>query len=184
MPLLTSWCVNIDTTIDPIDLMWFLTFFPSHHCPWLSNREVDINNPSRSPTGRRWRSGNDGQGRRRNGRDVRSRRRTQNQGRGGAGMAMGSLVLGVVGRNSLVERGGGRLRSRWWRRRRRGQRHGREARGSCQRAAERDERGSRQCQQEGRTIPCKTLGEFRLWGNAGAMMMLAFEIFLFVKNII
>ncbi len=49
-----------------------------------------------------------GQGRRRIGRDARSRRRTQNQGRGGAGMLMGSLVLGVVGRNSIVERGGGR----------------------------------------------------------------------------
>jgi hypothetical protein len=31
---------------------------------------------------------------------MRSRRRTQNQGRGGAGMAMRSLVLGIVGRNS------------------------------------------------------------------------------------
>jgi hypothetical protein len=51
----------------------------------------------------RW---SDGQGRRRNGRDVRSRRRMQNQGRGGAGMLMGSLVLGIVGRNLLVERGG------------------------------------------------------------------------------
>jgi hypothetical protein len=52
-----------------------------------------------------------GQGRRRNGQDARSRRRTQNQGRGGAGMLMGSLVLGIVGRNSLVERGGGQLLS-------------------------------------------------------------------------
>ncbi len=50
----------------------------------------------------------DGQGRRRNKRDARSRRRMQNQGRGGAGMLMGSLLLGVAGRNSLVERGGGR----------------------------------------------------------------------------
>jgi hypothetical protein len=49
----------------------------------------------------------DGQGRRRNGQDARSRRRTQNQGRGGAGMLMGSLMLGVIGRNLLVERGGG-----------------------------------------------------------------------------
>jgi hypothetical protein len=57
----------------------------------------------------RW---SDGQGRRRNGQDVRSRRRTQNQGRGGVGMSMGSLVLGVVGRNSLIEKGGGRLLSR------------------------------------------------------------------------
>jgi hypothetical protein len=48
-----------------------------------------------------------GQGRRRNGQEARSRRRMQNQGRGGAGMLMGSLVLGVVGRNLLVERGGG-----------------------------------------------------------------------------
>ncbi len=56
--------------------------------------------------GRRWRSGNNGQGRRRNGQDARSRRRTQNQERGGAGMVMGSLVLGNVGRNLLVERGG------------------------------------------------------------------------------
>ena len=23
--------MKIDTTIDPIDWMWFLTFFPSHH---------------------------------------------------------------------------------------------------------------------------------------------------------
>jgi hypothetical protein len=73
---------------------------------------------SRAPMGRRWRSGNDGQGRRRNGRDARSRRRTQNQGRGGVGMAMGSLVLGVVGRNLLMEKGGGRLRSRRRRRQR------------------------------------------------------------------
>jgi hypothetical protein len=58
----------------------------------------------------RWSSG---QGRRRNGRDARSRRRMQNQGRGGAGMLMGSLVLGIVGRNSLMERGGGRSLSRW-----------------------------------------------------------------------
>jgi hypothetical protein len=55
----------------------------------------------------------DGQGRRRNGRDVRSRRRTQNQERGGAGMSMGSLVLGVVRRNLLMERGGGQWLS--WR---------------------------------------------------------------------
>jgi hypothetical protein len=48
-----------------------------------------------------------GQGRRRNGQDTRSRRRTQNQRRGGAGILMGSLVLGVVRRNLLVERGGG-----------------------------------------------------------------------------
>jgi hypothetical protein len=47
------------------------------------------------------------QGRRRNGQDARSRRRMQNQGRGGAGMLMGSLVPGVVGRNLLVERGSG-----------------------------------------------------------------------------
>jgi hypothetical protein len=52
----------------------------------------------------RW---SNGQGRRRNGRDARSRRRRQNQGRGGVGMLMGSLVLGVVGRNLLMERGGG-----------------------------------------------------------------------------
>ncbi len=55
----------------------------------------------------------DGHGRRRNGRDTRSRRRTQNLERGGAGMSMGSLVLGVVGRNLLVERGGGQSLSRW-----------------------------------------------------------------------
>jgi hypothetical protein len=54
----------------------------------------------------------DGQGRRRNGRDARSRRRTQNQGRGGAEMLMGSLMLGVIGRNLLVERGGGQSLSR------------------------------------------------------------------------
>jgi hypothetical protein len=36
--------VNIDTTINPIDWMWFLTFFPSHHRTLISNREVDINN--------------------------------------------------------------------------------------------------------------------------------------------
>jgi hypothetical protein len=54
----------------------------------------------------------DGQGRRRNGRDGRSRKRTQNQGGGGAEMSMGSLVLGLVGRNLLVERGGGRSLSR------------------------------------------------------------------------
>jgi hypothetical protein len=53
-----------------------------------------------------------GQGRRRNGRDARSRRRMQNQGRGGAGMSMGSLVLGVVGRNLLVKKGGGQSLSR------------------------------------------------------------------------
>jgi hypothetical protein len=52
------------------------------------------------------------QGRRRNGRDVRSRRRMRDKGRGGVGMSMGSLVLGIVGRNSLVERGGGRSLSR------------------------------------------------------------------------
>jgi hypothetical protein len=39
--------MKIDTTIDPIDWMWFLTFFPSHHCPLLSNQEVDIINQSR-----------------------------------------------------------------------------------------------------------------------------------------
>jgi hypothetical protein len=33
-------------------------------------------------------------------------------------------------------------------------------------------------------IPCKTLGEFGSRGHAGGMMILAFEIFLFVKNII
>ncbi len=64
-----------------------------------------------APTGRRWRSRNNGQGRRRNRQDVRSRRRTQNQWRGGVGMAMGSLVLNIVGRNLLVERGGGKLQS-------------------------------------------------------------------------
>jgi hypothetical protein len=53
----------------------------------------------------RW---SDGQGRRRNGRDARSRKRLQNQGRGGAGKLMGSLMLGVVRRNLLVERSGGR----------------------------------------------------------------------------
>jgi hypothetical protein len=56
-------------------------------------------------------------------------------------------------------------------------RHVREARGSRQRAAEIDERGSRQCRREGRMIPCKMLGEFGSRGHAGAMMMLAFEIF-------
>ncbi len=81
---------------DPIDWMWFLTFFPSYHCPFLSMQQVNINNPSWSPTGRRWRSGNNGQGKRRNGQDARSRRRTQNQGRGGAGMAMGSGGSGVL----------------------------------------------------------------------------------------
>jgi hypothetical protein len=50
-----------------------------------------------------------GQGRRRNGRDTRSRRRMQNQGRGGAGMSMGSLVFIDIGRNLLMERGGRRL---------------------------------------------------------------------------
>ncbi len=139
---------------------------------------------SRAPTGRRWRSGNDGQGRRRDGREARSRSRTRNQGRGGAGMAMamGSLLLDVVGSNSVVERGGGRSRSR--RRRRRGRWHGREARGSHQRAAERDNRGSRRCRREGRTIPWKTLVEFGSRGHVGAMMILAFDFFLFVKNII
>jgi hypothetical protein len=42
----------------------------------------------------RW---SDGQGRRRNGQDARSRRRTQNQGRGGAGISMGSLGLASLG---------------------------------------------------------------------------------------
>jgi hypothetical protein len=28
--------VNIDTTIDTIDWMWFLTLFPSHHCVAMS----------------------------------------------------------------------------------------------------------------------------------------------------
>jgi hypothetical protein len=65
----------------------------------------------------------DGQGRRRNGRDARSRRRTQNQGRGEAGMSMGSLVLGVIGRNLLVERGGKQLQLRRWQRQRQGRRH-------------------------------------------------------------
>ncbi len=51
----------------------------------------------------------DGQERRRNGQDARSRRRMQNQGRRGVVMLMGSLVLGVVGMNSLVERGRGHL---------------------------------------------------------------------------
>jgi hypothetical protein len=102
-------------------------------------------------------------------------------GRGGVGMAMGSLVLGVVGRNLLVERGGGRLQSQRWRQRWQGQRHRQEACRSCQRAAEQEERGSRQCQQEGRTIPCKTLGEFGSRGNAGVMMMLAFKIYLFIN---
>jgi hypothetical protein len=50
-----------------------------------------------------------GQGRRRNGQDTRSRRRMKNQGRGGAGMLMESLMLGVIGRNLLGERGGGQL---------------------------------------------------------------------------
>jgi hypothetical protein len=58
----------------------------------------------------RW---SDGKGRRRNGQVAKSRRRRQDQGRRGAGMLMGSLVLGVVGRNLLVERGGRRLLS--WR---------------------------------------------------------------------
>jgi hypothetical protein len=55
----------------------------------------------------------DGQGRSRNGREVRSRRSMQNQGRGGAGMLMGSLMLGVIGRNLLVERGSGQSLLRW-----------------------------------------------------------------------
>jgi hypothetical protein len=54
----------------------------------------------------RW---SNGQGRKRNGQDARSRRRTQNQGRGEAGTLMGGLMLGVVGRNLLMERGRGRL---------------------------------------------------------------------------
>ncbi len=58
-----------------------------------------------------WEGWSDWQGRRRNGQDARSRRRTQNQGRGGVGMLIGSLVLSIVGRNSLLERGGGRLLS-------------------------------------------------------------------------
>ncbi len=32
LPLLTSWCVKIDTTINLIDWMWFLTLFLPHHC--------------------------------------------------------------------------------------------------------------------------------------------------------
>jgi hypothetical protein len=36
LPLSTPWCVKIDTTIDLIDWMWFLTFFPSHHCVAIS----------------------------------------------------------------------------------------------------------------------------------------------------
>jgi hypothetical protein len=59
----------------------------------------------------RW---SDGQGRRRNGWDARSKRRARNQRRGGAGMSMGSLVLSIVGRNLLVERGSGQLLSRRW----------------------------------------------------------------------
>jgi hypothetical protein len=53
-----------------------------------------------------------GLGRRRSGQDARSRRRMQNQGRGGAGMLMGSLVLGIVRGNSLMERGSGQSLSR------------------------------------------------------------------------
>ncbi len=37
-------------------------------------------------------------------------------------------------------------------------------------AAERGKRGSRRCQQEGRTVPCKMLRKFGPRGHAGVMM--------------
>ncbi len=93
-------------------------------------------------------------------------------------MAMGKLMLSDVGRNLLMERGG--------------RDHDLGAGGNSngngkgssmdekladhQRAAERDERGSRQCQGEGGQFPSKTRGNLDPGGHAGAMM-LAFKSF-------
>ncbi len=107
---------------------------------------------------------------------------TQNQERGRAGMAMGSLVLAIVGNNLLMKRGGGDCDL--------GGGGNGNGKGSgtnkkladCQRAAERDKRGSRQCQGEGGRFPCKAHGNLDRGGHAGARMP-AFDFF-FVENII
>ncbi len=46
------------------------------------------------------------------------------------------------------------------------------------RMAEIDKRGLRRCQQEGRTILCKTLGKFGSQGHAGAMMAGIHNLFI------
>jgi hypothetical protein len=127
---------------------------------------------SRAATGRRWRSGNDG---------------PMGKGGGGTdktrGVGGGREIKGEEGRgcrwvSSCSASSGG---TRSWRgaagdRYRGGDNGDGEGGGTdkklavCQRAAERDERGSRRCRREGRTIPCKTLGKFGSRGHAGAMM--------------
>ncbi len=94
------------------DFLWWRWSEQRQLLGWRWGKEMFITccNGKKMEEREQW---SDGQGRGRNGRDTRSRRRTQNQGRGGAGMLMGSLVLCVVGRNLLVERGGGQLLSRW-----------------------------------------------------------------------
>ncbi len=131
---------------------------------------------SQAPTGRRCRSGNNGLGRRRNGRDAR-RRRTQNQGRGGAGWQFGAPCLALSGRNFLLEGGSGdiviaaaatptaraaaQMRSLWivdmWRK---------------------ETRGIETMPKKGEDDPPQDTREFRLQGSRGATMMPVFKIFV------
>ncbi len=94
-----------------VDFLWWRWSEQQQLMGWRWGKEMFVTgcNGKKMEERKRW---SNVQGRRRNGQDTRSRRRVQYQGRGGAGMSMGSLVLGVVRKNSLVERGGRRLLSR------------------------------------------------------------------------
>ncbi len=131
---------------------------------------------SRAPTGRRWRSGNDVRGRRRNERDAR-RRRTRNRGRGGAGWRWGAPSSASSGRNLLLEGGGGDIaiavaatstaRAA--------------ARMRCSRIADvrrKETRGIETMPRRGEDDPPQDTREFRLRGSRRVTMMLALEICL------
>jgi hypothetical protein len=97
-------------------------------------------------------------------------------------MAARSLMLGVVGRNLLVERGSGNCIHGG------GGNNNSDGKGGytdkkladCKRVAERDERGLRQCQGEGGQLLHKTRGNLDCRGHTGAMMT-AFESFLLLR---
>ncbi len=128
-----------------------------------------------APTGRRCRSGNNGRGRRRNGQDAR-RRRTQNRGRGGAGWQFGTPCLALLGRNSLLEGGGGNITIAV------------AAMPMARVAAQmrslriadvrrKETRGIETMLRKGEDNSPQDMREFGSWGSCGATMMPALEIF-------